>query len=84
MSKLPEVFMFEANSRTFVAILAESGSYHVGYLEEYDPSIVYYYGGWTEREIRANFDNGDWTYLGPVELPDEDVDIGMQNLEEIL
>lgn len=84
MSNLPEVFMFKTHFETFVAILAESGSYHIEHLEAYNPSIVYTYGGWTERELRANFDNGDWTYLGPVELPDEDVDIGMQNLEEIL
>lgn len=84
MSNLPEAFMFKTTLRTYVAVLAESGSYHMENIEDYDPFATYSYGGWTEREIRANFVNGDWTYLGPVELPDEDVDIGMQNLEEIL
>ena len=84
MSNLPEVFMFRSRSRIYVAVLAGCDLYHVEHLEEYDPFASYDYGGWTEREIRANFDNGDWTYLGPVELPNEDVDIGMQNLEEIL
>ena len=67
-----------------MAVLAGHDLYHMEYLEDYNPFTSYDYGGWTEREIRANFDNGDWTYLGPIELPDEDVDIGMQNLEEIL
>ena len=84
MSKLPEVFMFKTRSRIYVAVLVVFDLYHMEYLEEYDPFASYDYGGWTEREIRANFDNGDWTYLGPVELPDEDVDIEMKNLEEIL
>lgn len=84
MSKLPEVFMFEARLKIYVAVLVDPDLYHMEYLEEYDPFTLYDYGGWTEREIRENFDNGDWTYLGPVELPDEDVDIGMKNLEEIL
>lgn len=84
MTNLPEVFMFKTNFRTYVAVLGESGTYHMEYLEEYDPFASYDYGGWTEREIRANFDNGAWTYLGPVELPDEDVNIEMKNLEEIL
>lgn len=84
MSKLPEVFMFKTRSRIYVAVLAESGTYHMENLEDYDPFTSYAYGGWTEREIRVQFDQGCWTYLGPVELPDEDVDIGMQNLEEIL
>lgn len=84
MSNLPEVFMFKTHFETFVAILAESGSYHIEHLEEYDPFASYDYGGWTERELRANFDKGGWTYLGPVALPEEDVDIEMKNLEEIL
>ena len=84
MSNLPAIFIFEAKSRTFVAILTESGSYHMEYLEEYNPFITYRYGQWTKREIRVQFDQGCWTYLGPVELPDEDVEIGMKNLEEIL
>lgn len=84
MSSLPEVFMFKAGLRPYVAILGEFGTYHMEYLEDYDPSATYSYGGWTEREIQTNFDAGAWKYLGPVELPDEDVDIEMQNLEEIL
>lgn len=84
MSSLPEVFMFKTRSRIYVAVLACCGLYHVEYLEEYDPFASYDYGGWTEREIRANFDQGAWTYLGPVESPDEDVDIEMKDLEEIL
>ena len=84
MTNLPEVFMFKTHFRTYVAVLGESGTYHMEFLEEYNPSTSYGYGGWTEREIRANFDKGDWTYLGPVELPDEDVDIEMKNLEDIL
>lgn len=84
MINLPEVFMFKAGLRPYVAILGEFGTYHMEYLEDYDPSATYSYGGWTEREIQTNFDAGAWKYLGPVELPDEDVDIEMKKLEEIL
>lgn len=84
MINLPDVFMFMTGFTTCVAILAESGTYHMEYLEEYDPSTTYSYGGWTEREIQKEFDKGSWTYLGPIGLPDEDVDIEMKNLEEIL
>jgi len=84
MINLPEVFMFKAFVRIYVAVRVDYDLYHMEHLEKYNPFTSYYHGGWTEREIRAKFDNGYWTYLGPIELPDEDVDIEMKNLEEIL